>query len=62
MTIARWQESGKQVPLHWNHGSKAEDIIGSVDPQTMIETEAGLFIEATSTSTTATSLAKLGAR
>ena len=33
------------MPLHWNHGSKAEDIIGEVDPQTMIEVEAGLFVE-----------------
>ncbi len=33
------------MPLHWNHGSKAEDIIGEVDPQTMIETEDGLFVE-----------------
>ena len=45
LTIAQWQESGRQVPVHWNHGSKAEDIIGSVDPQTMIETEHGLFVE-----------------
>ena len=45
LTIARWQGSGKQVPLHWNHGNKAEDIVGSVDPQTMIETEDGLFVE-----------------
>ena len=44
-TIARWQESGKQVPLHWNHGSNAEDVIGEVDPQTMIEVEDGLFVE-----------------
>ena len=44
-TIARWQGSGKKVPLHWNHGSKAEDIIGEVDPQTMIEVEDGLFVE-----------------
>ncbi len=33
------------MPLHWNHGSKAEDIIGEVDPQTMIEVEAGLIVE-----------------
>jgi HK97 family phage prohead protease len=45
LTIARWQGSGKHVPLHWNHGSKAEDVIGSVDPETMIEVEAGLFVE-----------------
>ena len=45
LTIARWQESGKHIPLHWNHGSKAEDIIGEVDPQTMIEVEEGLFVE-----------------
>ena len=44
-TIAQWQESGRQVPVHWDHGSKAEDIIGSVDPQTMIETEDRLFVE-----------------
>jgi len=43
-TIARWQVSGKQVPLHWNHGTSAEDIIGSVDPRSMREMREGLFV------------------
>ena len=40
-TIARWQQSGKRVPLHWDHRGEASNVIGSVDPATMQE-EAGL--------------------
>ena len=36
-TIAMWQGSGKMIPLHWNHSSAAEDIIGTVDPASMRE-------------------------
>jgi HK97 family phage prohead protease len=43
-TIARWRASGKQVPLHWNHGSKAHDVIGSVDPGSMREIREGLYV------------------
>jgi hypothetical protein len=28
-TIDAWRNSGKQIPLHWNHSSRAENIIGS---------------------------------
>lgn len=43
-TIARWQASGKQIPLHWSHGGAPEDIIGSVDPTSMRETSEGLHV------------------
>jgi HK97 family phage prohead protease len=46
-TIAAWQKSGKDIPLHWNHGSGAESIIGSVAPASMREVEAGLYVEGT---------------
>jgi len=46
-TIARWQASGRQVPLHWNHGSQAEDVIGSVDPWLMEATADGLRVQGT---------------
>jgi HK97 family phage prohead protease len=44
-TIRRWQESGKDLPLAWDHGRDAADIIGSVDPESMRETDAGLYVE-----------------
>jgi HK97 family phage prohead protease len=43
-TIARWRASGKRVPLHWNHGATAEDVIGTVDPRSMREMREGLFV------------------
>lgn len=43
-SIDRWQASGKQVPLHWNHQGEPEDIIGAIDPATMEETELGLKV------------------
>lgn len=43
-TIANWQASGKQIPLHWNHSGEAADIIGTVDPMQMKETDAGLMV------------------
>lgn len=43
-TIGRWQESGKRVPLHWNHESDPDSIIGTVDPSSMAETDAGLQV------------------
>ncbi|HVJ27786.1 MAG TPA: HK97 family phage prohead protease [Vicinamibacterales bacterium] len=36
-SIAKWQASGKRVPLHWNHSGAAADIIGSVDSSSMEE-------------------------
>lgn len=45
-TIARWKQSGKQIPLHWNHQSDdPADIIGTVDPASMQETPDGLVVE-----------------
>ena len=44
-TIRRWQDSGKKIPLHWDHEGDAEKIIGVVDPQAMRETEKGLYVE-----------------
>lgn len=45
-TIARWQESGKMIPLHWNHEGAASSIIGSIDPATMREEPGkGLYVE-----------------
>ena len=45
-TIAAWKSSGKQVPLHWNHMGDASNIIGSIDPQSMVEQkDIGLYVE-----------------
>lgn len=43
-TIDRWQASGKQVPLHWNHQGEPDDIIGTIDPFSMKETDDGLQV------------------
>ena len=43
-TIDHWRESGKSIPLHWNHQGEPEDIIGAVDPATVEETEDGLRV------------------
>lgn len=43
-SIERWQASGKSVPLHWNHQGEPEDIIGTVDPSSMEETDLGLKV------------------
>ncbi|MEK6251853.1 MAG: HK97 family phage prohead protease [Actinomycetota bacterium] len=43
-TISYWQQSGKSIPLHWNHESGAEAIIGTVDPFSMAETDQGLHV------------------
>jgi uncharacterized protein len=43
-TIDAWRESGKQIPLHWNHSARAENIIGSVDPVSMREIREGLYV------------------
>jgi HK97 family phage prohead protease len=44
-TIQRWSSSGKAVPIHWNHKGEASNVIGSVDPASMKETEQGLYVE-----------------
>lgn len=43
-TIENWQASGKQIPLHWDHSGSPADIIGTVDPVSMKETDAGLMV------------------
>ena len=44
-TIARWKESGKRIPLHWDHRGDASNIVGSVDPASMREMVEGLYVE-----------------
>lgn len=44
-TIEAWQESGKRIPLHWDHSAAAEDIVGTVDPASMKETDEGLEVK-----------------
>jgi uncharacterized protein len=44
-TIKAWKASAKVIPLHWNHETGAESIIGSIDPATMRETDDGLYVE-----------------
>jgi HK97 family phage prohead protease len=44
-TIARWRESGKLLPLHYNHRADADHIIGAVLPDKMAETDQGLIVE-----------------
>lgn len=43
-TIGKWRTSGKQVPLHWNHQGEPEDIIGTIDPSQVEETDDGLQV------------------
>ena len=43
-TIERWQASGKRIPLHWNHSPVPKDIVGSIDPDSMRETDDGLYV------------------
>jgi uncharacterized protein len=44
-TITAWRHQGRPVPVHWNHEGSAENVIGSVDPASMKETDAGLYVE-----------------
>jgi HK97 family phage prohead protease len=43
-TIRAWQTAARTVPLHWSHGTAADDIIGHVDPSSMVETDNGLVV------------------
>lgn len=43
-TIKRWRASGKMLPLAWDHSTKAEDLIGIIDPRQMEETGDGLIV------------------
>ena len=44
-TIEQWQQSGKMIPLHWNHSGEASDVIGWADPATLREAEEGLYVK-----------------
>ena len=44
-TIRRWQEAGRDVPLVWDHGRNARDVIGSVSSASMEERDQGLYVE-----------------
>jgi HK97 family phage prohead protease len=45
-TIARWQASGRRIPVHWAHRGEAKNVIGSIDPATMREVAGlGLYVE-----------------
>jgi HK97 family phage prohead protease len=33
-----WTETGKVIPLHWNHKSEPEDIVGYVNPDSAMQT------------------------
>lgn len=46
-TIRRWQRAGRDVPLVWDHGTGAHDVIGSVASASMEERDAGLYVEGT---------------
>ena len=46
-TIRRWREAGQDIPLVWDHGRDAHDVIGSIDSSTMEERDAGLYVEGT---------------
>jgi len=43
--LEAWAGVGRRVPLHWDHKGEAENIIGSIDPATMAETDDGLYVE-----------------
>jgi len=46
-TIGEWRRSQKMIPVHYEHSSAAEDIVGSADPHSMREiADEGLVVEA----------------
>jgi HK97 family phage prohead protease len=44
-TITAWKHQGRPIPVHWNHKGDAANVIGSVDPRSMAETDEGLRVE-----------------
>jgi HK97 family phage prohead protease len=44
-SIEAWQDTGRTVPLHWNHSADPDDIVGHVVPGSMVETDRGLVVE-----------------
>ena len=45
-TAERWRQSGKLLPVAWNHSVEPEDLIGSIDPHSLVETDEGLQVTA----------------
>ena len=46
-TLAKWQATGRQIPVHWAHKGEAANVIGGIDPAKARETDAGLLVEGT---------------
>ena len=44
-TVRKWQASGRQLPVHWNHQGEASNVIGGIDPRSMAERDDGLYVE-----------------
>jgi len=44
-SIEAWQSTGRTVPLHWNHSADPDDIVGHVDPRSIVESDRGLVVE-----------------
>ncbi|HYN63302.1 MAG TPA: HK97 family phage prohead protease, partial [Candidatus Limnocylindrales bacterium] len=44
-SIEAWRSTGRNVPLHWNHSPDPDDIVGHIDPGSMVETDQGLVVE-----------------
>jgi Escherichia/Staphylococcus phage prohead protease len=44
-TIRRWQAAGRDVPLVWDHGRDARDVIGTVFSSSLEERDTGLYVE-----------------
>ena len=43
-SITAWKASEKQIPLHWDHSGDPADIVGTVDSQSLAETDQGRFV------------------
>jgi hypothetical protein len=61
-TIDAWRESGKQIPLHWNHRARAEDSSGRSTRPRCARSAKASTCAAGSTSTARRSLARRGGR
>jgi HK97 family phage prohead protease len=44
-TLEAWRNSGKNIPLEWDHSGDARNVIGYVDPARSRETQDGLLVE-----------------
>jgi uncharacterized protein len=44
-SLTAWRHQGRPVPVHWDHKGDAANVIGSVDPRSMAETDEGLYVE-----------------